>query len=113
MLAYLREDAWSEATMIFALAMVCYTANGKSIGSGDTLPARYLPFGVLRQGSFYLDDYPLLHRGKAYSIRRIGDHDVSFYRGSRLYIRNWPLWQRSRSLLRIAEGRVAVVSSPR
>ena len=51
MLAYLREDAWSEATMMFALAMVCYTANGKSIGSGDTLPARCLPFGVLRQGA--------------------------------------------------------------
>jgi hypothetical protein len=79
MLAYLREDACSKAAIIFALAMICYSANGKTIGSGDTLPARYLPFSILRQGTFYLDDYPFLHRGKAYWSRRIGGHYVSFY----------------------------------
>ncbi len=79
MTAHLREDACSKAAIIFALAMICYNANGKTIGSGDTLPARYLPFSILRQGSFYLDDYPFLHHRKAYWARRIGDHYVSSY----------------------------------
>ena len=56
MTAQLREDTCSKAAIIFSLAMICYSANGKTIGSGDTLPARYLPFSILRRGSFYLDD---------------------------------------------------------
>jgi hypothetical protein len=64
---------------VFALAMVCYTANGKTIGSGDTLPARYLPFAILNHGTFYLDDFPFLHHRKAYWMQRIGNHRVSFY----------------------------------
>jgi hypothetical protein len=72
-------DRVSQATLVFALAMVCYTANGRTIGSGDTLPARYLPFAILHRGTFHLDDYPFLYRGKAYWVRRVGDHYVSFY----------------------------------
>jgi hypothetical protein len=72
-------DRISAATIVFALAMVCYTANGKTISSGDTLPARYLPFAILNRGTFYLDDFPFLHHRKAYWVRPIGNHSVSFY----------------------------------
>ena len=72
-------DRVSAATLVFALAMICYTANGKTIGSGDTLPARYLPFGILNRGTFYLNYFPFLHHRKAYWVRQIGNHRVSFY----------------------------------
>jgi hypothetical protein len=40
------------------LAIVCfavYNANLRSIGAGDTYPARYQPFGILRHGTLSLD----------------------------------------------------------
>jgi hypothetical protein len=76
----LRHDLLSEATIAFALAMICYTANGKTIPSGDTLPARYLPFAILQQGTFYLDDFPFLYESEdAYWAQKVGDHYVSYY----------------------------------
>ena len=42
-----------------------YLANGRSIGSGDTLPARYLPWSILREGNFDLDEFPDLYEGDA------------------------------------------------
>lgn len=39
---------------------MAYISNGKVDGSGDTLPARYLPIGLLRYHSFYLDRFPIL-----------------------------------------------------
>src|SRR5258708_37801923 len=35
--------------------LLVYNANLRSIGTGDTLPARYLPFGIWRYGSVLLD----------------------------------------------------------
>lgn len=35
--------------------LLIYNANLRSIGSGDTLPARYLPFGLWRYGTLALD----------------------------------------------------------
>ncbi|HVT16074.1 MAG TPA: hypothetical protein VHQ90_07845 [Thermoanaerobaculia bacterium] len=35
--------------------LLVYNANLRSIGTGDTLPARYLPFGIWRFGSVLLD----------------------------------------------------------
>jgi hypothetical protein len=76
----LRHDLISEATLVFASAMVCYTANGETITTGDALPARHLPFAILRHGTFYLDDFPFLYEGKdAYWARKVGEHYVSFY----------------------------------
>jgi hypothetical protein len=72
-------DRVSQAALVFALAMVCYTANGRTIGSGDTLPARFLPYTILRHGSFFLDDFPFLYAGDPYWVRNIGGHYVSFY----------------------------------
>src|SRR5258708_20902955 len=35
--------------------LLVYNANLRQIGAGDTLPARYLPFGIWRYGSVLLD----------------------------------------------------------
>jgi hypothetical protein len=47
--------------LLFVLVVSVYLANGRTLGSGDTLPARYLPFSLLRQGNADLDEFPWLH----------------------------------------------------
>jgi len=44
-----------DAALLFVLALVVYNANGRVIGSGDTLPARFLPFALLEHGTIYVD----------------------------------------------------------
>lgn len=46
----------SISALLFVGASVLYLSNGHTLGSGDTLPARYLPFSILRDGDFYLDE---------------------------------------------------------
>ena len=58
-----RHDAVYTAAVLFALVLAVYMANGRTIWSWDTLAARYLPIGILRHGSFDLDDYPALYAG--------------------------------------------------
>jgi hypothetical protein len=43
-----------QATLLFAAILIVYLANGRTIWSTDTLPARFLPMHVLRTGSFDL-----------------------------------------------------------
>ncbi|MDD5309234.1 MAG: hypothetical protein PHU25_18120 [Deltaproteobacteria bacterium] len=50
---------------IFCLAASVFVANQRTIGSGDTLPARYLPFSILKHGDFDLDEFPQLYDAKA------------------------------------------------
>lgn len=47
--------------LLFLAAVLVYSANGRAIGSGDTLPARYLPFSLLRERDFDLDEFPFLY----------------------------------------------------
>ncbi len=47
--------------LIFSLFLIGYLINGKLIGSGDTVPARYLPLSVLREGDFDLDEFRFLY----------------------------------------------------
>ena len=47
--------------IIFSLFLIGYLINGKTIGSGDTVPARYLPLSVLREGDFDLDEFRFLY----------------------------------------------------
>ncbi len=49
-----RRDILVSILLGFACLFV-YNANRRSIGAGDTLPARYLPFGILHDGSVLLD----------------------------------------------------------
>jgi hypothetical protein len=43
------------ALWLFLLCLLVYNANLRSIGSGDTLPARYLPLAIWRYGTLELD----------------------------------------------------------
>src|SRR5438128_1951573 len=77
-----RDDPIYMATLLFAIVLACYMANGRTIWSWDTLPARYMAFSILRHGTFYLDDFPVLYAGHPdwrSSVRSIGGHYVSSY----------------------------------
>jgi hypothetical protein len=44
------------ASLIIGLCcMLVYNANGRSISAGDAFPARYLPFGIWRHGTVFID----------------------------------------------------------
>jgi hypothetical protein len=43
------------SVLIGIVCFLVYNANLRSISAGDTYPARYLPFGILRHGSLSLD----------------------------------------------------------
>lgn len=71
----------NKAAVLFSVLLIVYLANGKTLGSGDTLPARYIPLSILRSGNFYLDAYlePLtLHLSYLpYYLRLVNGHYVS------------------------------------
>jgi hypothetical protein len=47
--------------LLFLSVLLVYVANGRTLGSGDTLPGRYLPFSMLREGNTDLDEFPFLY----------------------------------------------------
>jgi hypothetical protein len=51
----------SMPTIFFCVFMILYLANGVTKWTGDTLPARYLPFSTLREGIFDLNEFPFLY----------------------------------------------------
>ena len=80
------------ALLVGLLALLVYNANGRAIPAGDTYPARYLPFSILRNGSILLDPIASMVgqgrrvpavQGKADSAfwlaRNRDDHLVSLY----------------------------------
>jgi len=78
-----RRARFTALGLVFVLVLV-YSANGPWRGaagaSADNLPARYLPFSILRHWSFYLDGMPEMPATYAYYVRRTSDgHVVSDY----------------------------------
>lgn len=49
------------AALLFASVLTVYLANGRTIGSGDTLPTRYLAWSLLSEGNADLDEFPWLY----------------------------------------------------
>jgi arylsulfatase A-like enzyme len=47
--------------LIFFLSLLAFCANTRSISSGDTYPATYLPFSILNEGNLDLDEFEFLH----------------------------------------------------
>jgi hypothetical protein len=47
--------------LLFCVVTLVYLANGKTIWSGDTISARFLPFSILRELDFDLDEFPFLY----------------------------------------------------
>jgi len=65
---------------LFALVLGGYLLNGHAIPAGDTTPNRYLPVSILRDGSFYLDDFPFLFSpNRPYYVREFRGRHVSSY----------------------------------
>jgi hypothetical protein len=65
---------------IFLMALFIYNANGRWIGAGDTIPTRLLPYSLLREGNFDLDEFRFLYaHGVPGYIIPSGRHLVSAY----------------------------------
>ena len=76
--------------LLFLITVLVYCANARTIGAGDTLPARYLPFSLLLERNFNLDEFPFLYDewarqvypiidGVPYFLRYRNGHYVSAY----------------------------------
>jgi hypothetical protein len=65
---------------LFCALLILYLANGVTKASGDTLPARYLPLSILREGNFDLNEFRFLYaQGIPYYLRHINSRYVSNY----------------------------------
>jgi hypothetical protein len=70
----------AKAALIFLAAFLVYVANGRVIGSSDTVPARYLPLSILREFKFDLDEFTFLYDpGIPYLFRYHNGHIYSAY----------------------------------
>lgn len=49
------------SVLLFLTVLAVYLANGRTIGAGDTLPASYLPWSLIRHWALDLDRFPSLH----------------------------------------------------
>ena len=71
------------ALVLALLALVVYNANFHVIGSGDSYPARFLPFALWNHGTLHLDpirEVTAQHRPDPYWIQPTPDgHFASLY----------------------------------
>ena len=81
-----RGQGSGDARTCLLLGLCClliYNANLRSIGTGDTLPARYLPFGIWRYGSLLLDPIQDVtiegHSNPYWIVNARSGHSVSLY----------------------------------
>ena len=60
------------ACLLGVVCCVCYLSNLRPIGAWDSIPARLLPFSILRQGNLDLDEFAWLRRlnPKPYFLRQ-------------------------------------------
>ena len=61
--------------VLFTIVWIIYLSNGTTISAGDTRSARYLPFSILQQGDFYLDEFTFLFAdGRPHFLRFVKHH---------------------------------------
>jgi hypothetical protein len=66
--------------LLFLGVLFIYSANGRALTAGDTIPASYLPLSLLREFDFDLDEFPFLYEPVLpWFVQRAGDHIVSSY----------------------------------
>ena len=70
--------------LIFLLSLLIYNSNFRSISAGDTYPARYLPFAILRHHTIYLDPIETVAAqgrgaGAFWMLHRPDGHIISLY----------------------------------
>lgn len=72
-----------DAGLVFCLSLAAYLANGETLSTPDTLPARVLPWGLLHGQGFALDAFPALTGGDPanppYFLRHMAGRWVSDY----------------------------------
>lgn len=76
------KQALNENLLLLMLCMISilYFGNYRTLGSSDTIPARYLPLSILREGNFDLDEFSNLHsRAVSFGMIYHGNHFISFY----------------------------------
>ncbi len=57
------KDGLAENTfgLLIYFVLILYFGNYRTLGASDTIPARYLPLSILREGDFDLDEFADLH----------------------------------------------------
>lgn len=71
-----------EILVLFCLVYLVYMMNGRTISSGDTIPASLLPFSILENHNLYLDQffyYFETNFERAYWVKEIEGHSLSIY----------------------------------
>ena len=72
-----RRAALTPALFFFAILFI-YVVSPRPLGSGDTMPARYLPLSIVREGNFDLDEFPVLYQPTlGYFLKHVNGHYVS------------------------------------
>jgi hypothetical protein len=70
----------SPLLLFLSAVLIYYSFGGRNLGTGDTLPARYLPFSIVREGNFDLDEFSFLYQDEfRYFLTRSNGHVVSSY----------------------------------
>lgn len=59
--------------LLLLAALRAYLENGRTIGAGNTLPAAYVPWSLVLQGNFDLDEFQALHDKAAVQIYPLRD----------------------------------------
>lgn len=67
-----------EMLFLFCLVYFIYNINGRTIGSGDTIPTSLLPFSILENHNLYLDQF-YHYFEETYWAREIDGHYLSYY----------------------------------
>ncbi|HYK65224.1 MAG TPA: hypothetical protein VEY94_09770, partial [Patescibacteria group bacterium] len=68
------------AFIVFAVTLIAFLANGRTISGGDSVPAKNLPLSILLHGDFYLDRLVIPgQRQIPYYLRESRGHYVSDY----------------------------------
>jgi hypothetical protein len=66
--------------LVMCAVLILYTANYKTLGASDTVPARHLPLSIIREGNLDLDEFSNLHKSpEMKGIKFTGQHYVSSY----------------------------------
>jgi len=84
LVAALRSDdrrAVRRAALVLAVALfLVYMANGKRVGTQDSIPAQYLPHSIVHEGDLDFNEFTHLYQdGKPYYLLRRGDTYLSSY----------------------------------
>ncbi|MBI4382094.1 MAG: glycosyltransferase family 39 protein [candidate division NC10 bacterium] len=66
--------------LLFLIAVFIYNLNGRTLGGGDSLPARYLPFSIIKEFNFDFDEFSFLYEPEVPDfLQKRNGHIISTY----------------------------------